>query len=146
MVTVPCYIWKIWKTRLLLLKIISQASNEIQMSNLHQSQSLWLQKFSKCICCCICKVSILVGDRYCYHSAFPTTRQHSLLSFSIPYYTSAFTATIQHSLLHASIHYCHSAFPTTLQHSQLRLSISYYTPALTAHSAFTTTLQYSLLP
>ena len=26
--------------------------------------SLWLQKFSKCISCCICKVSLLVGDRY----------------------------------------------------------------------------------
>ena len=29
--------------------------------------SLWLQKFSKCISCCIYKVSILVGD--CYQNA-----------------------------------------------------------------------------
>ena len=102
---------------------------------------------------------LLLASIHCYHSAFPTTRQHSVLPFSIPYYTLAFTAPIQYSLLHVSIHCYHSAFPTTRQHSLLPFSIPYYMPAFTAtiqhsllhasihcyHSAFPTTRQHSLI-
>ena len=100
--------------------------------------------------------SQLYASIHCYHLAFPTTRQHSQLPFTISYYKAVFTASIQHSLLQASIHYYNSAFPTTRQHSQLQFSIPYYTPAFTAtiqnsilharihcyHSAFPTTCQH----
>ena len=91
--------------------------------------------------------SLLHSSIHCYHSAFPTTLQHSLLPFSIPYYTPALTATIQHSyytpafsatIQHSLLH-C-PAFTATLQYSLLPFSIPYYT------SAFTATLQNSLLP
>ena len=114
---------------------------------------------------CTCQHSLQHASIHCYHSASPTTLQHSLLPFSIPYYVPVFTTNIQNSLLHASIHCYHSAFPTTasihcyhsafpitLQHSLLPFIIPSYMPVFTANiqdsyctPAFTPTIQISLL-
>ena len=79
---------------------------------------------------------LLHASIHCYHSPFPTTRQHSLLPSGIPYFTPAFTATIHHFLLHASIHCYHPEFPTSLQHSLL-LSIFFNNRAGSLQSSST---------
>ena len=76
-------------------------------------------------------------------SIWLSTLHHSLLTFSIHYYSSAFTSTLQHSLLPFSIHYYPSSFTATLQCSLLPFSIHSYLSPFTA-AILTTTLQHSL--
>ena len=59
---------EIRKSEISLLLVVSRVWNELQTSNLYQYESLGLQKLSEYRRCCICIVSILVGNRY-YNSA-----------------------------------------------------------------------------
>ena len=62
---VPFFLWKIWKSRIPLILVITLVWNKIQMSNLHQYESFELKKQPKHNLWSSCMVSILVGNGYC---------------------------------------------------------------------------------